>query len=182
MLLRRAHTATGQRMNCTGADPQPDRCSVVDGKNSPVPLQASFASRMSHSCTPNCQALVVTVGGRLTIAMYSVRDIMPGEELTFDYASVTESEKDFRGAVCLCSSRRCRGSYLTFAGSTAFTKVGEERTRRCMWHERSVRFAAGLSALASGCVLVWVGIAFLVICRVVAYIHGWVGYGQGTSG
>ncbi|MEW5298262.1 MAG: hypothetical protein WDW36_001407 [Sanguina aurantia] len=60
-------------------------------------FMASFASRMSHSCTPNCQALVVTVGGRLTIAMYSVRDIAPGEELTFDYASVTESEKDFRG-------------------------------------------------------------------------------------
>ncbi len=41
--------------------------------------QASFASRMSHSCTPNCAAVVVSVGGRLTIAMYAKRKIEYGE-------------------------------------------------------------------------------------------------------
>ncbi len=48
----------------------------------------------------------------------------PGEELTFDYSSVTESEKEYREAVCLCGSRQCRGSYLYYSGSTAFTQVG----------------------------------------------------------
>jgi hypothetical protein len=40
-----------------------------------VCLQGTFASRMSHSCTPNCQAVVVSAGGRLTIAMHALRDI-----------------------------------------------------------------------------------------------------------
>lgn len=34
--------------------------------------------------------------------------LLPGEELTFDYSSVTESEKEFRDAICLCSTRNCR--------------------------------------------------------------------------
>lgn len=38
-------------------------------------LQSSFASRMSHSCTPNCQTAVMSSGGRLTIAMYTLRHI-----------------------------------------------------------------------------------------------------------
>jgi SET domain-containing protein len=58
--------------------------------------QGAFASRMSHSCTPNCQAVVMACGGRLTIAVYTLRHVHPGEELTFDYASVTESEREFR--------------------------------------------------------------------------------------
>ena len=47
----------------------------------------------------------------------------PAKELTFDYASVTESEKEFRTAICLCGTRNCRGSFLTFAGSRAFQQV-----------------------------------------------------------
>lgn len=117
---------------------------------------------MSHSCTPNCAAVVVSVNGRLTIAMYTKRRIeagewcdrgaglymrysnstawvpppprhaaavaemrlLPaGEELTFDYRSVTESEKEYREAICLCGTRSCRGSYLYYSGSDAFTQV-----------------------------------------------------------
>jgi hypothetical protein len=89
----------------------------------PWVLQGAFASRMSHSCTPNCQAVVMACGGRLTIAVYTLRHVSAGEELTFDYASVTESEKEFRTAICLCGTRACRGSFLTFAGSRAFQQV-----------------------------------------------------------
>jgi hypothetical protein len=42
---------------------------------------------------------------------------LQGEELTFDYSCITESEKEFREAICLCGTRRCRGSYLYYAGS-----------------------------------------------------------------
>ena len=59
-------------------------------------MQGAFASRMSHSCTPNCQAVVMACNGRLTIAVYTLRYVQAGEELTFDYSSVTESEKEFR--------------------------------------------------------------------------------------
>ena len=86
-------------------------------------LQGAFASRMSHSCTPNCQAVVMSCGGRLTIAVYTLRQVHPGEELTFDYASVTESEKEFRTAICLCGTRHCRGTFLMFAGSRAFQQA-----------------------------------------------------------
>ena len=71
-------------------------------------MQGSFASRISHSCSPNCQAQVMACGGRLTIALYTMRQVSLGEELTFDYASVTESEREFRAAICLCGSQLCR--------------------------------------------------------------------------
>ncbi len=51
--------------------------------------------------------------------------LQEGEELTFDYASVTESEKEVRSAVCLCGSRRCRASYLTYLGASCFNLVSE---------------------------------------------------------
>ena len=85
--------------------------------------QGAFASRMSHSCTPNCQAVVMASRGRLTIAVYTLRHIHLGEELTFDYASVTESEKEFRSAICLCGTANCRGSFLYFSGSKAFMQA-----------------------------------------------------------
>ncbi|KAL4445829.1 hypothetical protein ABPG77_009028 [Micractinium sp. CCAP 211/92] len=89
--------------------------------------KGALASRMSHSCTPNCQAIVMACNGRLTIALYTLRQVYEGEELTFDYSSVTESEKEFREAICLCSTRNCRGSYLYFTGSRAFQQVMAEQ-------------------------------------------------------
>ena len=85
--------------------------------------KGTFASRMSHSCDPNCQVTVLSVDGRLTIAMYTTRAVLKGQELTFDYASVTESEKEFRSAICLCGSPLCRGSFLHYAGSSAYMQI-----------------------------------------------------------
>ena len=50
----------------------------------------------------------MAAGGRLTIAVYTLRTVAYGEELTFDYASVTESEREFRAAICLCGTQLCR--------------------------------------------------------------------------
>lgn len=94
-------------------------------------MQGSFCSRLSHSCTPNCQAVVMTAGERLTIAVFTLRQIRDGEELTFDYSSVTESEKEFKAAVCLCGTTACRGSFLYFAGSKAFMQVHLDFVFRC---------------------------------------------------
>lgn len=38
-------------------------------------MKGSMASRMSHSCDPNCQATLVSCKNRLTIAVYTVRDV-----------------------------------------------------------------------------------------------------------
>lgn len=62
-------------------------------------------------------------GDRLTIAVYTLRTIKEGEELTFDYSCVTESEREFNSAFCLCGTTACRGSFLYFAGSKAYMQV-----------------------------------------------------------
>ena len=66
-------------------------------------------------------------GGKLTIAQYATRKIEYGEELCWNYSCVTESEKEYRAAICLCSSTTCKGAFLDFAGSSAFTAVMNRR-------------------------------------------------------
>ncbi|CAL8467814.1 g7352 [Coccomyxa elongata] len=107
--------------------------------------KGAFASRMSHSCTPNCQAVVMACGGRLTIAVYTLRHVCPGEELTFDYACVTESEKEFKTAICLCGTRNCRGSFLMFAGSRAFMQIMTQR--HAMLRRQALLLRAGCEPL-----------------------------------
>ncbi|KAJ4912312.1 Histone-lysine N-methyltransferase ATXR3 [Raphanus sativus] len=90
--------------------------------------KANYASRICHSCRPNCEAKVTAVDGHYQIGIYSVRPIEYGEEITFDYNSVTESKEEYEASVCLCGSHVCRGSYLNLTGEGAFQKVLKE------WH------------------------------------------------
>ncbi|XP_061364392.1 histone-lysine N-methyltransferase ATXR3-like [Gastrolobium bilobum] len=85
--------------------------------------KANYASRICHSCRPNCEAKVTAVDGKYQIGIYSVRKIQHGEEITFDYNSVTESKEEYEASVCLCGSQVCRGSYLNLTGEGAFQKV-----------------------------------------------------------
>jgi hypothetical protein len=55
---------------------------------------------LNHSCEPNCGL----DGSQMLVAM---RDIAPGEELTFDYAMCDAS--DYDEFACLCGTRTCRG-------------------------------------------------------------------------
>ncbi|XP_071698145.1 histone-lysine N-methyltransferase ATXR3-like [Rutidosis leptorrhynchoides] len=88
--------------------------------------KANYASRICHSCRPNCEAKVTAVAGHYQIGIYSVRPIVYGEEVTFDYNSVTESKEEYEASVCLCGSQVCRGSFLNLTGEGAFQKVLEE--------------------------------------------------------
>ncbi|XP_075498170.1 LOW QUALITY PROTEIN: histone-lysine N-methyltransferase ATXR3-like [Primulina tabacum] len=88
--------------------------------------KANYASRICHSCKPNCQAKVTAVDGQYQIGIYSVRPIAYGEEITFDYNSVTESKEEYEVSVCLCGNQVCRGSYLNLTGEGAFQKVLKE--------------------------------------------------------
>jgi hypothetical protein len=108
----------------------------------------SFASRLSHSCQPNCQAVVMSAGGRLTIAVYTLRWIAPGEELTFDYSSVTESDAEYRAAICLCGTSRCRGSFLYWAGSSSFQQV--MALRHTFVDRNALLVRAGMEPLTAG--------------------------------
>jgi [histone H3]-lysine4 N-trimethyltransferase ATXR3 len=47
--------------------------------------------------------------------MFASKSIHFGEELCFNYCSVTESEKEFEAASCLCGTMHCSGKYLQLA-------------------------------------------------------------------
>eukprot|EP00850_Spirogloea_muscicola_P021334 SM000245S08173 [mRNA] locus=s245:40279:51919:+ [translate_table: standard] len=98
--------------------------------------RANFASRLCHSCRPNCEAKVTAVDGKYMIGVYTLRQILSGEELTFDYNSVTESQEEYKQAVCLCGHRLCKGSYLSLNSATTFQQVISEHhgllDRHCM--------------------------------------------------
>lgn len=108
--------------------------------------RGTLASRVSHSCGPNCAAVPLRARGRLRIALYTLREVAPGEELTFDYACVSESEREFREAICLCGSTSCRGSYLYFTGSRSFSTV--LAARHCSLDRTALVLRAGLEPLS----------------------------------
>lgn len=71
----------------------------------------SSARWINHSCGPNCEA--VDEDGRIHIE--TVRDIKPGEELTYDYNLIIEERHTpalKRAHPCFCGARRCRGTLL----------------------------------------------------------------------
>ncbi|GBG33499.1 Histone-lysine N-methyltransferase ATXR3 [Hondaea fermentalgiana] len=103
-------------------------------------VRGNFASRLSHSCEPNCATVVMVVNGRYVVTVYTLREIGFGEELTFDYSSVTEDESEFKAATCLCGSLGCRGSFLYYAGVGAFAQVlADEHT---FLHRNALVYAA----------------------------------------
>lgn len=83
-----------------------DRRTVVDAG-----VGGNEARFFNHSCDPNCESEVE--GGH--IYLDTIRNITPGEELTYDYALTRESEDDEeeeRQYPCRCGAPRCRGTLL----------------------------------------------------------------------
>ena len=67
--------------------------------SSPGPDPAEPGDLVNHSCDPNCGL----VGAVLVVAM---RDIEPGEEITFDYAMCDST--DYDEFDCSCDTQHCR--------------------------------------------------------------------------
>jgi SET domain-containing protein len=66
----------------------------------------NFTRFFNHSCEPNIQPVPVRVDYIIpNLAFFALRDIKPGEELTFSYR-----EQDIQ-KLCLCGSRKCKGFY-----------------------------------------------------------------------
>lgn len=68
--------------------------SVIDGEN--------VAAFINHSCDPNCET--DEVDGKVWVI--ALRDITPGEELTYDYNLYDGDDDD--EAPCNCGARDCR--------------------------------------------------------------------------
>ena len=85
--------------------------------------KGNIASRLSHSCTPNCATIVVSENGKYVTTVYAVRDIEYGEELSFDYGSFTEDKREHEQATCLCGTGQCRGAFLQYSNDRVFQEV-----------------------------------------------------------
>jgi histone-lysine N-methyltransferase SUV39H len=87
-----------------------DEIYVVDGQKFGSPTRF-----MNHSCNPNCKLFPVTRtygDERLyDLAFFSLHNIPPNTELTFDYNPNWEEGKkvDPNAVRCLCGEKNCRG-------------------------------------------------------------------------
>lgn len=61
---------------------------------------------INHSCEPNCETQKWTVNGELRIGFFTIKDLQPGEEITFDYQFQRYGRKAQK---CYCETPSCRG-------------------------------------------------------------------------
>lgn len=74
-------------------------------------VDGNDARFFNHSCDPNCQSRIVK--GR--VYLETIRDIEPGEELTYDYEIPRDGESDETARAkypCFCGAKNCRGTLL----------------------------------------------------------------------
>ena len=74
-------------------------------------VNGNAARFINHSCAPNCDAVIDD--GRIWIE--TIRDVMPGEELAYDYAYILEERHTpaaKRRYPCTCGAPECRGTIL----------------------------------------------------------------------
>lgn len=79
-----------------------DGSMVIDGHG--------LAMFINHSCDPNCETS--EVNDRVWIT--AIRDIAPGEEITYDYCLYDGGDEE---ALCNCGTRHCRGTMYATNGS-----------------------------------------------------------------
>lgn len=75
---------------------------VIDGHR-----MGSDCRFVNHSCAPNCEMQKWSVNGLSRMALFAMRDIEPGEELTYDYNFSLFNPSE--GQPCKCESEQCRG-------------------------------------------------------------------------
>ena len=74
----------------------------VDGKR-----KGSVSRFINHSCDPNCELVRWNVKGYTRIGIFALRDIAPGEPLSYDYQFDTQEQNTFK---CACGKASCRGT------------------------------------------------------------------------
>ena len=86
-------------------------------------LPGNVARFANHSCEPNCEA----VNYRGQIWFVAVRDIEPGEELTFDYGYALESALDHP---CHCGTPSCPGYIVNEADRDKLRKLLRKKKKK----------------------------------------------------
>jgi len=96
----------------------------------------------NHSCGPNCQSRIV----RKRVYLETIKDVEPGEELTYDYEIPREGEDDEtarRKWPCHCGAPNCRGTLLMPLPKRAKAKAKAKRKGTANKRSRSKRTHAG---------------------------------------
>ena len=75
---------------------------VIDGYR-----MANEGRFVNHSCEPNCEAQKWSVNGYYRVGLFALRDIRPGEEITYDYNFYNFNLEQQQ--TCYCGSSKCRG-------------------------------------------------------------------------
>jgi hypothetical protein len=100
----------GERMSFAQARGLPQDHIMEIGEDLVVIASGELDDFINHSCEPNCRVEFKPDGRVVSVAL---RDIAPGEELTFDYATTTTREglAAFPGwrFPCACGAPTCRG-------------------------------------------------------------------------
>lgn len=68
--------------------------------------KGNIARFMNHSCEPNCITQKWNVLGEISVGIFALKDIHPGDELTFDYQFDVYKTPLCK---CLCGARNCKG-------------------------------------------------------------------------
>lgn len=79
-----------------------------------------IAAFINHCCDPNCET--DEIDGKIWIV--ALRDIKPGEELTYDYCLFDGEEDD--EAPCYCGAKNCRGTMYSEEEIERQRKLGRE--------------------------------------------------------
>jgi SET domain/PHD-finger/AWS domain len=83
----------------------------------------NMARMINHSCDPNCETRKWRVGGEIEVGIVAIKDIKPGEELTFDYQfDVYQTPLTH----CLCGTAKCK-SYLGLVPTDYTTEEWNQR-------------------------------------------------------
>jgi uncharacterized protein len=107
---------TGQRVPDKDAPNDPNtphtfNFGLGNGEVIDAEIGGNEARWINHCCDPNCEA--IEKNDRIFI--YAMRDIKPGEELSYDYALEIDEPitgKSTKLYKCLCGSPDCRGTML----------------------------------------------------------------------
>jgi uncharacterized protein len=91
------------------------------------------AAFINHSCEPNCET--DEIKGKIWII--AMRDIVAGEELSYDYNLYDGDEDD--PATCYCGATKCRGSMYS---EDELKRRKKERTKREKVAARQRKLAA----------------------------------------
>jgi SET domain-containing protein len=103
----------GETSSATNPDPTYTLLFAIDdGLMIDAGVRGNSIRFMNHSCDPNCET---TLDGD-KVFVHALRQIEPGEELTYDYNLRPGDPDDGPDAYpCRCGSKSCRGTMLDAA-------------------------------------------------------------------